>query len=218
VAKRDGPSKRLRAAIARAKRGRTGDPPPVPEFTAITIHLDRGPWWKPVAKAFRAFGYDVRNPQDWECLLHALADAHFGEPRRKPKFWNEGRLCQLACDFARAKAANPGKTDEAIRKLLVKGERYRKVRSETIRRLMPAARKVLAEAVSFYAECAQENREPTPPFAPRPWSNTPVSTKDVEAWIIEQYAAFKGQPVMPDWDLDDLDDLIARLRGNLPPT
>jgi hypothetical protein len=63
VAKRDSPSRRLRAAIARAKRGRTGDPPPVPEFTAITIHLDRGP--KAIAVAARnaknarsvAFGY-----------------------------------------------------------------------------------------------------------------------------------------------------------------
>jgi hypothetical protein len=219
MSKTDGPSKRLRQTIANRRRHMAEPLPAVPEvFEGISIppngHFSYS-WW-PVRDAFRAFGLDPRNPHDWEILIHDLADAHFGK-RSKPKIWNEGKLCQLVADFTRAKRSHPRKRDMDICKLLVTEKapgRYRKLDHNTLRRLLPQARKELAEAVELFAKIAEDNRDPHPPFAPRPWSSAPIDKRVVEDWIIEQYAAYTGDLFTPSWDLDGVDGLIARLRGN----
>jgi hypothetical protein len=199
VAKRDGPSKRLRAAIARAKRGRAGDPPPVPEtFEGITIPphglFALGVGWKPVAKAFRAFGYDPRNPLDWEKLISAFAEVHFSAPRRKTKTWNDGSLCQLAADAKWAESVIDDEDDEEICKRLVEISRYKKFAVQTLRRRLPDARKVLADTVSSFAKSALD-----------------TDKKAVEAWVIKKYVAYNKQPHFPLFDLT-IDDLLAGRR------
>jgi hypothetical protein len=197
VAKPDSATKRLREVIARAKRGRPRDPPPVTEtFEGITIPPDGffgfGIGWKPVVKAFRAFGYDPRDPYDWERLISALAEAHFSNPRHKPETWNDGSLCQLAADAKWAEGVINNEDDTAICERLVEVSRYKKFAVQTLRRRLPDARKVLADTVSLFAKSAPDK-------------------KAVEAWVIKKYVAYNKRPFFPLFDLT-IDELLVGRR------
>jgi len=165
VAKRDSPAKRLRKLTAFA-RVMYKQPPPVPkEFPAElkngvrlrAIGFLDNLWTTHFRPAFLECRLDPLNPRDWEIVIYFVFWVQFGKSSGRKEFWNEGRLCRLACDFAHAKAANPGQTDAAIRELLVKDGRYRKVKCSTIRRRMPEARRKLARVIAQYQRCVELN-------------------------------------------------------------
>jgi hypothetical protein len=151
MAKKSGPARYIARHIA--LRRTLGDPPPIPEeIPDITIST-RGMLsavWSPVLRdAFKAFSLDPSKPLDWKWLIYLLAAAHFQKRSGRRPRWSEEKLCELAAEVAAAKAANPGKSDAAVCKLLAadKGFRRRhgKIGRETLRRLLPQARKLADE-------------------------------------------------------------------------
>jgi hypothetical protein len=228
MAKKDRPSKYLAQWIVPRKpddrRSRLGeDPPPHPYKLSIRVHPLIH--YQAVQDAFLAFDLDPGEPEDWEKLIIRFCEAHFVK-RGAPRTWGHAKLGQLAADFARAKAANPGiKKDKDIRERLVKdkdkmfGGRYRKYGCETIRRKMPAARKELAKAI---AECKRivemklfpSNRTVRYPASGAPTgftvSLTPAQEKQLADWTIEKYST-RDNP-WP-WKLP-LAEIEATLRGN----
>jgi hypothetical protein len=147
--------------------------------------------WRPVRDAFRAFGLDPDNPAHWGQLIHFLAAVHFGRDAGAPKLWTTSRLCRLAVDFANVKAANPGKSETALCKLLVTdksfGGRYSKPAG--IRKVLPQARKELAWVIAQYTAIAP-----------------PSYRKKIEDWIIKAYTNFTSELTHPIWNLS-VDDM-----------
>jgi hypothetical protein len=163
----------------------------------------------PVREAFRALGLDPAKPADWEVLISRLCDAQFGKRSGAPKAWDRSKLCQLAADFARVQAANPHKTHEDIRKLLVRdkrfGDRYHKIGHETIRRRIPEARKELASVIAVFKSEVQSELKLS--------SLTPAQEKQVEDWTIEKYSTMINRWFDP-YLLLSLDEIKAIVRGN----
>jgi hypothetical protein len=148
--------------------------------------------WRPVRDAFQKFGLDPGNPAHWEQLLHHLAAIHFGRDAGAPRYWTTSRLCRLAVDFAKAKAANPDiKSETALCKLLVTdksfGGRYSKPAG--LRKVLRQARKESAWVIAQYTAIAP-----------------PSYRKKIEDWIIKAYTNFTGEPTHPIWDLP-IDDM-----------
>jgi hypothetical protein len=208
--KKDELSKRLANAITVSKKPggfhaylwphvRKNKPPRSEPFKGITIPA-RGSFrwefaWRPVHDAFKAFGLDPSKPEHWEQLVHHLAAVHFGRDAGAPKYWTSSRLCRLAVDYANLKAANPGKSEPALCKLLAAGGRYSnparaRVKDNAldpgsgIRRVLPQARRELAGIVAEYKACAP-----------------PAYAKKIEAWITKTYTNFSGELTEPYFDL-----------------
>jgi hypothetical protein len=208
VAKKDGPSKRLAERIAMRKRW-PKLPSPVPEFLRVPDCLRDLTEFDSVRDAFKAFEYDPSNLWHWEDLIEALCEAHFGKRSGRPEDWDEDRLCRLAADFAKvqakAQAVNPRKKgDEAVCKLLVTDKafrhRYGKMKGGTIRRLLPTARKNLAECLATFKVTRGKSIV---------W--TPGREKQLSDWLIDTFSAdvWHRHP-----DIDRyVDDFVKRLRS-----
>ena len=193
MAKKDGPYRRLAKSIAERERWRARlaqiDVPPAPAYEwsdeSLRDWLAELGEVQSVRDAFEAVGLDPGNPFDWEELITDLCEAHFGKRRKRRQIWDDNRLARLAADFRKVQAENPGKTDEDIRKLLVTGkkfrDRYSKNKShaldcESIRRLMPTARKKLAAIV---AKWKANDIVWTPPLDKK------LADWAIEQWVIE---------------------------------
>jgi hypothetical protein len=141
---------------------------------------------RPVVEAFRALRLDPDRSGDWERLIVHLCTERFGNHRRRGRtaIWHVDKLCQLAADFARAKAAHPDKTDEAVRKLLVRRkdfrDRYGNITHETIRRRLPEGRKELAWVIAEFKRYVQSDLKLS--------CLTPEQEKQIEDWTVEKYS------------------------------
>jgi hypothetical protein len=200
MAKKDGPGKRLKEAIAFYGRSRSGPPPVIDEeFKGITLCKTSfylgccSREWQTVCKAFEAFGYSTSNPGDWDSLIYYLADAHFGTQRGRRVSWDDDKLCRLWVDFAQIKFAKERRTDEEICKLLARdtggkfGRRYAKMSAKTLRRLIPRARKTFGKATTEMVEII---RTACSYVTDVTWSDD-LKPK-IEAWVFERFAA--GDP------------------------
>ena len=155
MAKKDAVSKRLAKEIALAKRTKDSIKNP-PSFSlldlatpdqkkelAASLWLDeKDPFVGPLIRAFKAFGLDHRNNDDWYDLAAHLARVLFQKHQPGPqKKWTDERLFQLLADVAAYNRKRPQASDSEICDWLHRHKKnYADESSDALRRALRDAR------------------------------------------------------------------------------
>jgi hypothetical protein len=146
--------------------------------------------WKLVRDLFKAHELDPANPIHWQRLILIFANEHRSRQPGAKTLWTEDRLCQVAAAFELAQGANPGESDSYICKLLAAGKFKLPARHPgsvaltdlswgRIRRVLPEARKRLAELIAALVRLVRHDFEP--------W--TAAHEAKVRAVIVKKLAA-----------------------------